>query len=129
MIASSSLRAPSLREKYRCCASTCLWFHKVGCSTDGSAASGLPSGASMVPCSSRPSATSFCFTSNRSRLNTFDFHFFCWYASKSAAVKPGNMGRGVCPRRRGQVKRGGVQLQAVVEGGARDAIGAAQRHG
>jgi hypothetical protein len=78
MMASSSLRAPSLREKKRCCASTCLWFHRAGCSTDGSAASGLPSGPIMIPMSSRPRAMSFCFTSNRSRLKTFDFHFFAW---------------------------------------------------
>src|SRR5947209_3674799 len=127
MMASSSLRAPSLRENHRCCASTCLWFHSAGCSTDGSTASGLPSGASITPCSSRPSATSFCFTSSRSRLKTFDFHFFGWYASKSAAVNPGNMGRGVCARRRGRVKRGDVELQAVVKGRTRDPIRAAQR--
>src|SRR5215475_2304152 len=88
---SSSLRAPSLREKKRCCASTCLWFHSAGCSTDASQRSGEPSAAVSAPASSLPRRSSFCLTSRRSRLKTFDFHFCGAYASKSRSVKPGNM--------------------------------------
>ena len=76
MMPSSSLRAASLREKNRFWASTCLWFHSAGCSTEASMNSGEPSLPMSAPPARGPSASSFCFTSSRSRLKTFDFHLW-----------------------------------------------------